>query len=293
MRRFTSFLSALLFVGSLHATAQTGNFIIAQHGKPVGTATVTFAASPMDTTPPPSSASPCRPQLLAFQDRESLLGQPSAPRPAQRHGEQLRRQPHSRARLSSVPAHVSANGRASTTRLALHPTRSSARLRPRRIRHPAGHCRRPKQSQPLGHPPKKSGVQNGSIVPVQLATYADEKGTSTASPSRFTIWSPPSPTPNPTSSPAPKTSFYRPNSPSRVLPWSAKASSSPHRPRPARRRLRRNQPSKPNPPHQPPCSNKSQDPPCPILSASFCGKGGKPRTQGPWNGSPYRWVPHP
>ena len=58
MRRFVvlstffSLFAGFLALDSAPSAAQSGSFIIAQHGKPVGTATVTFAANPKgyDTT---------------------------------------------------------------------------------------------------------------------------------------------------------------------------------------------------------------------------------------------------
>jgi hypothetical protein len=179
MRRFTPFLSALLFVGSLHATAQTGSFIIAQHGKPVGTATVTFAAQPngYDTT------SIVR---VAMQGLNYSLSKTENLSSANRlrHVQLSATVNNSAVSLTAAPdsaqflLNVSANGRASTTRLALHPTAVFLPdFDPGAFDTLLAIAVAQNNRNLWAILPKKSGVQNGSIVPVQLATYADEKGT--------------------------------------------------------------------------------------------------------------------
>jgi hypothetical protein len=179
MRRFTPFLSALLCVGSLHATAQTGSFIIAQHGKPVGTATVTFAAQPngYDTT------SIVR---VAMQGLNYSLSKTENLSSANylRHVQLSATVNNSAVSLTAAPdsaqflLNVSANGRASTTRLALHPTAVFLPdFDPGAFDTLLAIAVAQNNRNLWAILPKKSGTQDGSIVPVQLATYADEKGT--------------------------------------------------------------------------------------------------------------------
>jgi hypothetical protein len=179
MRRFTPFLSALLCVGSLHAAAQTGSFIIAQHGKPVGTATVTFAANPngYDTT------SLVR---VAMQGLNYSLSKTESLSSANylRHVQLSATVNNSAVNLTAAPdsaqflLNVSANGRASTTRLALHPTAVFLPdFDPGAFDTLLAIAVAQNNRNLWAILPKKSGIQDGSIVPVQLATYADEKGT--------------------------------------------------------------------------------------------------------------------
>lgn len=172
-------LAALLSIALLPATAQSGSFVIAQHGKPVGTANVTFSADPKgyDTssvvqvamqglnynfskTEQLTSANQLRHVQLSATVNKSAVNLTAAPDAAQ------------------ILLNVSANGRSTTTRLASHPgavflpdfdpgafdtllalavTQSNRGL--------------------WAIIPKKSGTQDASILPVQLATYADLDGT--------------------------------------------------------------------------------------------------------------------
>jgi hypothetical protein len=170
---------ALLPLVPLHATAQTGSFIIAQHGKPVGTATVTFAANPKgyDTT------SIVR---VAMQGLNYSLSKTENLSSANylRHVQLSATVNNSAVSLTAAPdtaqflLNVSANGRASTTRLALHPTAVFLPdFDPGAFDTLLAIAVAQNNRNLWAILPKKSGVQDGSIVPVQLATYADEKGT--------------------------------------------------------------------------------------------------------------------
>ncbi len=157
------------------ARSQAGSFTISQHGHQVGTATVTFAANStgydstsivrvsmqgldyaLSKTEQLTSANDLKHVQLSATVNNSAVNVTAAPDSAQ------------------VLINISANGRSSTTRLAAHPaavflpdfdpgaldtllaiavTRNNAGL----------WAIIPKQA--------------GSIAPIQLATYADEKGT--------------------------------------------------------------------------------------------------------------------
>ena len=172
-------LSALLSIAPLRAMAQSGSFVIAQNGKPVGTATVTFSTDPKgyDTT------SVVR---VAMQGLNYNFSKTERLSPANhlRHVQLSATINNSAVNVTAVPdaaqilLNVSANGQSTTTLLESHPgavfmpdfdpgafdtllalavTQNSRGL--------------------WAILPKKSGTQDGSILPVQLATYADLDGT--------------------------------------------------------------------------------------------------------------------
>jgi hypothetical protein len=172
-------LLALPSIAPLHATAQTGSFIIAQHGKPVGTATVTFAASNngYDTT------SVVR---VAMQGLNYALSKTEHLSSANRlrHVQLSATVNNSAVNLTAAPdtaqflLNVSANGRSSTTRLAFHPSAVFLPdFDPGAFDTLLAIAVAQNNRNLWVILPKRSGVQDGSIVPVQLATYADEKGT--------------------------------------------------------------------------------------------------------------------
>jgi hypothetical protein len=172
-------LPALLSIAPPQAAAQTGSFIIAQHGKPVGTATVTFAASPngYDTTSIVRVAMQGLTYSLSKTENLSSANH-------LRHVQLSATVNNSAVNLTAAPdsaqflLNVSANGRASTTRLAFH--RSAVFLPdfdPGAFDTLLAIAVAQNNRNLWAILPKKSGVENGSIVPVQLATYADEKGT--------------------------------------------------------------------------------------------------------------------
>jgi hypothetical protein len=179
MRKFTRLLSALLSLTSLHAMAQPGAFIVAQHGKQVGTATVAFApsANGYDTT------SVVRVAMQGLNYALSKTEQLSSANHL-RHVQLSATVNNSAVSLTAAPdtaqflLNVSANGRSSTTRLALHPSAVFLPdFDPGAFDTLLAIAVAQNNRNLWAILPKKSGVQDGSIVPVLLATYADEKGT--------------------------------------------------------------------------------------------------------------------
>jgi hypothetical protein len=180
MRNFAlSLLLAVVSVAPFHAMAQSGSFIIAQHGKPVGTATVTFAAnaSGYDTT------SVVRVTMQGLNYSLSKTENLSSANRL-RHVQLSATVNNSAVNLTAAPdtaqflLNVSANGRSSTTRLALHPSAVFLPdFDPGALDTLLAIAVTQNNRNLWVILPKQSGAQNGSIVPVQLATYADEKGT--------------------------------------------------------------------------------------------------------------------
>jgi hypothetical protein len=159
--------------------AQSGSFIIAQHGKPVGTATVTFAANDKgyDTT------SLVR---VAMQGLNYSLSKTEHLSSANhlRHVQLSATVNNSAVSLTAVSdtaqflLNVSANGRASTTRLAFHPAAVFLPdFDPGAFDTLLALAVTQNNRNLWAIIPKQSGTQAGSIVPIQLATYADELGT--------------------------------------------------------------------------------------------------------------------
>jgi hypothetical protein len=176
----SAFASGVVFLlAPLHATAQGGSFIVAQNGKPVGTATVTFSARPngyetgsvvrvamqgldysLSKTEQLSSANHLRHVQLSAVVNNASVNLTATPDPAQ------------------FLLNVSANGHSTTSRLPLHegavflpdfdPGALDTLLALAVDQNNRGLW---------AIIPKQAGTQMGSIVPVQLATYADEKGT--------------------------------------------------------------------------------------------------------------------
>jgi hypothetical protein len=170
---------ALISLVPLYAMAQSGSFIIAQHGKPVGTATVTFAANAKgyDTT------SLVR---VAMQGLNYSLSKTEQLSPANhlRHVQLSALVNNSAVNLTGAPdtaqflLNVSADGRASTTRLAFHPAAVFLPdFDPGAFDTLLALAVTQNNRNLWAIIPKKSGAQDGAIVPIQLATYADEKGT--------------------------------------------------------------------------------------------------------------------
>jgi len=173
-RNFALTLFTVLLIVPAHAMPQSGSFIIAQHGKPVGTATVTFSADPKgyDTTSVVRVAMQGLNYNFSKTERLSTANQ-------LRHVQLSATVNNSAVNLTAAPdaaqilLNVSANGKSSTTRLASHP----------------GAVFLPDFDTLLALAvtqnnrglwaiiPKKSGTQDASILPVQLATYADLDGT--------------------------------------------------------------------------------------------------------------------
>jgi hypothetical protein len=178
-RNFALALFALLLIVPLRAMAQSGSFIIAQRGNPVGTATVTFSADPKgyDTTSVVrvamqglnysfskterlSSANHLRHVQLSATVNSSAVNLTAAPDAAQ------------------ILLNVSANGRSSTTRLASHPGAVFLPdFDPGAFDTLLALAVTQNNRGLWAIIPKKSGTQDASILPVQLATYADLDGT--------------------------------------------------------------------------------------------------------------------
>jgi hypothetical protein len=183
IRNFSFFLLAAIL--ALHpSAAQSGSFIVAQHGKPVGTATVTFAANPKGY----NTTSIVRVAMQGLNYNLSKTEELSSANHL-RHVQLSATVNNSAVNISAAPdaaqflLNVSANGRSSATRLAAHPAavflpdfdpgaldtllalavnqnnRGLWAIVPKQTTGPDG------------------SVQPGSIVPIQLATYADEQGT--------------------------------------------------------------------------------------------------------------------
>ena len=177
LRKFSLFplVAVLLSLAGASAAAQSGSFVISQHGHPVGTARFNFTSTPDGY----SSTSVVR---VAMQGLDYALSKTEALSPDNllRHVQLSATVNGSAVNVAAAPdaaqflINISANGRSSTTRLAFHPggvflpdfdpgaletllalavTRNSSRL----------WAIIPKQA--------------GSIESIQLATFADEQGT--------------------------------------------------------------------------------------------------------------------
>jgi hypothetical protein len=180
MRNFAlSLLFAVVSGAAFHAVAQSGSFIVAQHGEPVGTATVTFAAnaSGYDTT------SVVRVAMQGLNYSISKTEKLSSANHL-RHVQLSATVNNSAVNLTAASdtaqflLNVSANGQSSTTRLALHPSAVFLPdFDPGALDTLLAIAVTQNNRNLWAILPKQSGGQAGSIVPVQLATYADEKGT--------------------------------------------------------------------------------------------------------------------
>jgi hypothetical protein len=175
-------LSALFSIAP-HATAQSCSFIVAQNGKPVGTANVTFSANPngYDTT------SVVRVAMQGLNYNFSKTEQLSSANHL-RHVQLSATVNNSAVNLTAAPdtppnaaqilLNVSANGRSSTTHLAAHPGAVFLPdFDPGAFDTLLAVAVTQNNRDLWAILPKKSGVQDASVVPVQLATYADENGT--------------------------------------------------------------------------------------------------------------------
>jgi len=173
--RYFAFLPLAAFFLPIPAQAQSGSFIIAQHGKSVGTATVRFAAAPegydstsvvhlamqglnynLSKTEHLTSANHLKHVQLSATVNNSAVNVTAAPDAAQ------------------FLINISANGRSTTTRLDAHP---AAVFLP--DFDPGAYD----TLLALAVANNNRGLwaivpkQAGSIVAIQLATYADEHGT--------------------------------------------------------------------------------------------------------------------
>jgi hypothetical protein len=176
---FLSLVSGLLSLAAVRASAQSGSFTIAQHGKAVGTATFNFASTPHGY----SSNSVVR---IAMQGLNYSLSKSESLSAANRlrHVQVSAILNSAAVNITAAPdaaqylLNISANGKSSTTRLALHPgTVFLPDFDPGALETLLALAVTRNNAGLWAILPKKSGDQVGSIVPVQLATYADEQGT--------------------------------------------------------------------------------------------------------------------
>jgi hypothetical protein len=180
---FGSFLlfAGLLVLGSAAspASAQAGSFIVSQNGKPVGTASFNFVPTPHGY----DSTSLAR---IAMQGLNYSLSKTEKLSPANhlRHVQlsatvnnsavNVVAAPESTAAAAQLLINISANGKSSTTRLALHPAA---------VFLPDFDPGALETLLALGVARNNRDIwaivpkQAGSVEPVTLATYADEQGT--------------------------------------------------------------------------------------------------------------------
>jgi hypothetical protein len=168
-------LAAFLALIPAAAPAQSGSFTIAQHGKPVGTASFNFASTPNGY----DSTSVVR---IAMQGLNYNLSKTELLTPANhlRHVQLSATVNGSAVNVTGAPdtaqilLNISANGRSSTTRLDPHPAA---------VFLPDFDPGALETLLTLAVTNNNRGLwaivpkEAGSIVPIQLATYADEQGT--------------------------------------------------------------------------------------------------------------------
>jgi len=172
-------LFALCFVLPHPAAAQSGSFIVAQHGHSVGTASYSFAATPRGY----SSTSVVR---IAMQGLTYALSKTESLTAANhlRHVQVSGAVNGSAVSVTVAPdaaqllVNISANGRSSTTRLAAHPAAVLlADFDPGGLETLLALAVSGNNRDLWAVLPKRSGTQPASVVPIQLATYSDEQGT--------------------------------------------------------------------------------------------------------------------
>lgn len=176
MRKLAFFsLAGFLVLASTAASAQAGSFIISQHGQPVGTASFNFTAGPNGY----SSTSLVR---VAMQGLNYSLSKTERLSPSNhlRHVQLSAIVNGSAVTVTAAPdaaqflLNISANGRASTTRLAAHPAAVFLPdFDPGALETLLALAVARNDRDLWAIIPK----QAGTIEPVQLATYADEQGT--------------------------------------------------------------------------------------------------------------------
>jgi hypothetical protein len=174
VRNFALFAIAALLAPVPAAFAQSGSFIISQHGKPVGTASFKFTATPngydstalvriamqgldyaLSKTERLSQANHLRHVQLSATVNNSAVSVTAAPDSAQ------------------ILLNISANGRASTTRLAPHPAAVFLPdFDPGALETLLALAVARNNRDLWAIIPKKAGT----IESIQLATYADEQG---------------------------------------------------------------------------------------------------------------------
>lgn len=175
VRTFALFALASLLAFVPGASAQSAKFVISQHGAPVGTAAFQFSASPhgYDSTSQVS---------IAMQGLDYALSKTERLSPANhlRHVQLSGTVNGSAVNVTCAPnpaqilLNISANGRASTTRLDLHSSAVFlADFDPGALETLLALAVAQNNRDLWAILPK----QSGSIVPIQLVTYADEQGT--------------------------------------------------------------------------------------------------------------------
>jgi len=174
--RNLAFLSLAGFLALIPtvAPAQSGSFVISQHGHSVGTATFNFTAAPQGY----DSTSVVR---IAMQGFDYALSKTEQLTPANhlRHVQLSATVNSSAVNLTAVPdaaqilLNISANGRSSTTRLGPHPAAVFlADFDPGALETLLALAVTQNNRDLWAIIPK----QAGSIIPIQLATLADEQG---------------------------------------------------------------------------------------------------------------------
>jgi hypothetical protein len=171
MRKLTLLPLAALFAALIAlapaARAQSASFIVSQHGKPVGTASFTFTATPHGY----ASTSLVSVKMQGLDYSLSKTERLSA---ANHLRHVVTAEPDPNSEPAQTLLTTSANGRVSTTRLASHP---AAVFLPDfdpgayETLLALGVARNSRDLWAII--PKKAG----SVAPIQLATYADEQGT--------------------------------------------------------------------------------------------------------------------
>jgi len=178
-RNFAFLLSAvLLAAASTCASAQSGNFSIIQHGKPVGTATFNFVSTARGY----DSTSMVR---VVMQGLDYALSKTEL-LTAANHLENVQLNAtinNSAVSVTGVPdaaqilLNISADGRSYTTHLAPHPAAVFLPdFDPGAFETLLALAITQNSRDLWAIIPKQTGSLIGSIVPVQLATYADEQG---------------------------------------------------------------------------------------------------------------------
>jgi hypothetical protein len=174
-------LSALFLLGSLPASAQSVTFTLAQHGHQVGTAS--FAV-----TPAPSGHLSTSQVHISMQGLNYALSKTEQLSPAGhlRHAQISATVNGSAVNLTAAPdsaqylLNVSANGRATTSRLAFHADAVMLPdFDPGALQTLLDLTNAPANARVglWAIIPKQAGNEVGSIAPIQLATYRDEQGT--------------------------------------------------------------------------------------------------------------------
>jgi hypothetical protein len=172
-------LLTLASVVSLPAIAQSGSFIIAQHGNAVGTATVTF-------TPDTKGYNTTSVVRVAMQGLNYNLSKTEQLTVANQllHVQLSATVNSSAVSVTAAPdaaqilLNVSANGRSSTVRLDSHPGAVFLPdFDPGALDTLLSLAVTQNNRGLWAILPKQSGAQPASVVPVQLATYADGEGT--------------------------------------------------------------------------------------------------------------------